>query len=115
MIKKHHRQGSTDPVAITLYSRGSPADITGYTSVALFLTSKDGAAVVEKATGGSGITVTDADVGEISVQFAEGDLLYAKEHYTGYVLVVDGSGNRAAFPENEEFYFVIRPRYSNDD
>lgn len=114
-IMKYYRQGTTDPVAITLYSRGAPADITGYTSVALFLTSHDGLALVEKATGGSGITVTDADAGAISVQFDEGDLLYAKAGYRGYVLVVDGQGNRAAFPEGEEFIFVMRPRYTNDD
>lgn len=114
-ITKHYRQGTTDPVTITLYSRGSPADITGYTSVAFFLTSRDGQALVEKATGGDGITVTDADAGAISVQFAEADLLYSKISYSGYVLVVDGQGNRAAFPEDEEFLFVMRPRYSNDD
>jgi hypothetical protein len=113
-IKKHYREGTTDPVNIILYSRGSPADIAGYTSVAIFLTSRDGSAVVEKATG-SGITINDAAAGDISVQFAEDDLLYANASYSGYVLVVDGSGNRASFPENEEFIFVMRPRYSNDD
>jgi len=114
-ITKYYRQGTTDPVSITLYSRGSPADITGYASVALFLTSRDGLSLVEKATGGDGITVTDADAGAISVRFGESDLLYSKVSYSGYVLVVDGQGNRAAFPEGEEFIFVMRPRYSNDD
>lgn len=102
-------------MSITLYSEGSVADITGYTSVAIFLKSQDGEALVEKATGGSGITVTDAANGVIGVQFGESDLLYAKRRYSGYVLVVDGSGNRSSFPEDEEFVFVIQPRYSNDD
>jgi hypothetical protein len=79
------------------------------------LTSHDGLVFVEKATGGNGITVTAAATGEISVQFGESDLLYAKGSYRGYVLVVDGSGNRAAFPEKDEFIFVMRPRFSNDD
>ena len=114
MSVKHYREGTTDPVNITLYSRGSLADITGYTSVAIFLKSADGATVVEKATG-NGITVNDAAAGDISVQFDEGDLLYANGGYNGYVLVVDGSGNRASFPEDGEFTFVMHPRYSNDD
>lgn len=114
-ITKHYREGTTDPVSITLYSNGAAAAITGYTSVAIFLKSNDGEALVEKATGGSGITVTDAANGVISVQFAEDDLLYAKRSYRGYALVIDGSGNRAPFPEGEEFVFVMHPRYSNDD
>lgn len=114
-ITKHYREGTTDPVSITLYSNGSAANITGYTSVAIFLKSHDGEVSVEKATGGSGITVSDAAAGEISVQFDEDDLLYAKRSYRGYVLVVDGSNNRSSFPENEEFSFLMRPRYSNDD
>lgn len=115
MITKHHREGTTEPVSITLHSNNAAADITGYTSVAIFLKSRDGLALVEKATGGSGITVTDAENGAISVEFVEDDLLYAKRHYSGYVLVVDGSGNRSSFPENEDFLFMIQPRYSNDD
>jgi hypothetical protein len=114
-IKKYYREGTTDPVNIILYSRGSPAPITGYTSVAIFLKSGHGSAVVEKVTSDGGVTVNDAAAGDISVQFAEDDLLYANASYSGYVLVVDGSGNRASFPENEEFVFIMRPRYSNDD
>lgn len=114
MITKYYREGTTDPVNIILKANGSPADITGYTSVAIFLTSMDGLAAVEKLTG-SGITVNDASAGDIDVQFAEDDLLYARGRYRGYVIVIDGSGNRASFPEDEEFVFVMRPRYSNDD
>lgn len=111
----HYREGTTDPVNIILYDNGSPADITGYTSVAIFLKSRDETVQVEKATGGSGITVNDAAAGDISVQFSESDLLYAKRSYSGYVIVVDGSGYRSSFPEDEEFVFVVRPRYSSDD
>lgn len=115
MPTKYYREGTTDPVNIILYDNGSPAVITGYTSVAIFLISADEAATVEKATGGSGITVNDDTAGDISVTFGENDLLYAKSFYKGYVIVVDGSGNRSAFPENGEFVFQMRPRYSHDD
>lgn len=115
MIIKYHREGSTDPVNIILHSNGSPADITGFASVAIFLLSANEQVTVEKATGGNGITVNDAAAGDIDVQFGESDLLYALGWYTGYVIVIDGSGNRSSFPENEEIKFVIRPRFSNDD
>ena len=115
MATKYYREGTTDPVNIILKSDGSPAVITGYTSVSIFLKSLDGVATVEKATGGSGITVNDDTAGDIDVQFAEDDLLYSKSRYSGYVIVVDGSGNRASFPEDEEFVFIMRPRYSHDD
>lgn len=115
MINKYFREGTTDPVNIILYDNGSAANIAGYTSVALFLKSADELTTVEKATGGSGITVNNAAAGDIDVQFDEGDLLYADGSYSGYIIVVDGSGNRSSFPEAEDFVFVMRPRYSNDD
>ena len=111
----HFREGTTDPKNMILHSDGAAADITGYTSVSVFLKSNDGTALVEKTTGGGGVTVNDASAGDISVQFAEGDLLYSKRKYSGYALVVDGSGNRTSFPGDKEFQFVMQPRFSNDD
>jgi hypothetical protein len=115
MIKKEYREGDTDPVAITLMDGEDPADITGYASVSLFLRSKDKQEQVEKATGGNGITVVDADAGEITVTFEEDELAFAKSRYEGYFIVVDGSGNRSSFPNDEEIAFVMRERLSGDE
>lgn len=108
------RQGTTEPVNITLMDGTSAANITGYGSVAIFLRSKDGAASVEKSTSG-GISVVSASAGTITVTFDAGDLLYSKDYYTGYILVVDGTGKRTYFPSNGEFVFKMLERFSNDD
>lgn len=108
------RQGTTEPVNITLMDGSSAANITGYTSVALFLRSKDDSLLVEKSTS-DGINVTSASAGTLTVTFGATDLLYSKDYYTGYILVVDGTGKRTSFPSNGEFIFKMLERFANDD
>lgn len=109
------REGDTDPIVVTLYDGQDPANITGYGSVSVYLRSIDGA-VQSEATTGSGVTVTGASTGEISIA-PDGlttPLAYSRESYYGYFVVVDGSGKRASFPSNGEFIISMLERFSGD-
>ena len=61
-----------------------------------------------------GISVTHASTGVISVSFGENDLLFSRKCYNGYIIVIDGTGKRSSFPNNEEFRFVMRERFTGD-
>lgn len=111
-----YREGTTEPIDITLYDGTTAANITGYTSVSLFLKSLDGASQSEASTADSGITVTSASAGTIKLHpsLLTSALLYSKEAYTGYIIVVDGSSKRSSFPSDGEFVFKMLERYSGD-
>jgi hypothetical protein len=113
MKEYQFREGDTDPIDITLYNGTTAAVITGYTSVAIFLRSEDGAAEVEGVTPASGVTVVDAAAGTIRFHpsAATGTMTYAKNRYFGYVLVIDGTGKRATFPT---FMIQMLERFAGD-
>lgn len=102
------REGTTKPIVISLYDGDSPAVITGYSSVTLYLKAGDGTTVTKTPT------VVTAATGSLTVSFAATDLLFSKVQYSGYIVVVDGAGKRTPFPSNGEFLFTMHPRYSND-
>lgn len=104
----HFREGTTEPVNITLYDGTTAANITGYGSVTIFLKADDGTEVEKTAA------VVDAAAGTITVTFGATDLLYSKTLYRGYVIVVDGAGKRTSFPSNGEIIFKMRERFSGD-
>ena len=110
----NYRQGTTEPVNVTLMDGTSAANITGYGSVAIYLRSKDGSVSVEKNTS-DGISVVSASAGTLTITFGASDLLYSKELYKGYIVVVDGTGKRSSFPSDGEFVFKMLERFSNDD
>lgn len=107
----YYREGTTEPITITLKDGTSAADITGYASVTIFLRSQDGATQTEAA-----LTVTTADSGIVSLD--PGDLttplVFSDGAYFGYIIVVDGSADRTSFPSNGEFLFSMLERYSGD-
>ena len=112
----YFREGNTEPVDITLYDGTTAANITGYSSVSIFLRSEDGTAQVEGTTPSSGVTVVSAAAG--TIQFvpasATGTLTFAKNLYYGYIIVVDGSSRRTSFPSDGDFVFKMLERYSCD-
>lgn len=108
------REGTTEPITVTLYDGTTAANITGYSSVALFLRAEDGTTISKTDGVGGGITVTTAASGLLAVSFGETDLLYSKRNYSGYIIVEDGTGKRSAFPSDSEFIFNVRERFSND-
>lgn len=112
----YFREGNTEPVDITLYDGTSAANITGYTSVAIFLRSEDGSVQVEGVTPSSGVAVVSASAG--TIQFvpaaATAALTFSKVSYSGYVLVIDASGRRTTFPSDGEFVFRMLERYTGD-
>lgn len=112
----YYREGTTEPLTITLYDGATAANITGYSSVSLFLKSADGAAQSEASTADSGIVVTTAASGIITLDPSKltTALLHSKEVYYGYVIVVDGTSKRTAFPNGKEFTIVVTERYSGD-
>ena len=107
------RQGTTEPLAVTLYDGAVGANLAGVAGIYLFLRSDDGATQVTKSTS-SGITVTTAASGIIALSFGATDLLFSKVAYNGYFIVVDGTGKRASFPNNNEIRIVMRERFSGD-
>jgi hypothetical protein len=107
------REGTTEPVNITLMDGSSAANITGYGSVSIFLRSEDGATQVEKTTP-TDVAVVSASGGTITVTFGASDLLFSKVQYRGYIIVVDGTGKRTSFPSNGEIVFKMRERFSGD-
>lgn len=111
-----YREGTTEPIDITLKDGDSAANITGYTSVALFLRSADGAAESEASTADSGITVTSASAGTIKLHpsLLSAALTYAKRVYYGYIIVVDSSSKRSSFPSNDNFEFRMLERFTGD-
>lgn len=112
----YYREGDTEPITITLMDGANSASITGYSSVSIFLRSSDGSAQSEASTADSGITVTTAASGIITLDPSKltTPLLYSKGAYVGYVIVVDGTGKRSSFPSNEEFEIRMRERFSGD-
>lgn len=112
-ITYHIREGTTEPIDITLKDGTDAASITGYSSVSLYLRSIDGTAEVEKSTT-DGISVTSAATGAITVTFGSTDLEYSKLKYNGYIIVVDGTGARSSFPSDGEFVFQMHERFSGD-
>lgn len=114
--KFDYREGSTEPITITLKDGTSGANITGYSSVSIFLRSSDGLVQSEASTADSGITVTTAASGIITLDPSKltTPLLYSKGAYVGYVIVVDGTSKRSSFPSNEEFEIRMRERFSGD-
>lgn len=115
-IKYSFRQGRTEPVTINLKDGTSAANITGYSSVSIFLRSADGAVESEASTADSGITVTTAASGEIALHPAllTNALLFSKERYFGYIVVVDGSSKRTDFPSNDQLEFIMLERFTGD-
>lgn len=111
-----YRQGTTEPIAITLYDGTTAANITGYQSISIFFRSVDGTAESEASTADSGITVTTAASGLIVLHPAllTNALLFSKGHYFGYIVVVDGNGKRSTFPSNGYFKFVMLERFTGD-
>lgn len=111
---KKFRQGTTDPLEITLLdSDGAAANITGYGSITIFLRSADGLVEVEKTTP-TDVTCATPSSGVVSINFGASDLLFSKASYNGYVIVVDGSGKRSSFPDDGEFVIDMLERYSGD-
>jgi len=110
------REGTTEPITITLYDGATAANITGYSSVSLFLRSLDGVVQSEASTADSGIVVTTAASGIITLDPTKltTALLFSKELYYGYIIVVDGTSKRSSFPSDGEFVFKMRERYSGD-
>ena len=117
MITYYYREGTTETITITLYDGASPANISGYSSVSLFLRSGDGSAQSEAVNSNGGITITTAASGIIALNpsLLTTPLLYSKEVYYGYVIVVDGTSKRSSFPSNEEFAIKMLERYSGDE
>lgn len=115
-IKYYFRQGTTEPITMTLKDGTSAANITGYSSVSIFLRSADGAVESEASTADSGITVTTAASGIIALNPAllTNALLFSKERYFGYIVVVDGSSKRTTFPSNDQLEFIMLERFSGD-
>ena len=111
-----YREGSTDPISITLYNGTTPADITGYGSVSFFLRSTDNSVQSEASTTDSGITVTTASAGAIVLHpnLLTSALLFSKVAYLGYVIVVDGTGKRSDFPGGDGFVFKMYERFTGD-
>lgn len=111
-----YREGTTEPIAMTLMDGTSGAVLTGYTSISIFLRSEDSAVQSEASTADSGITVTTAASGIIALNPAllTTALTFAKRRYSGYVIVVDGNSKRSSFPSNGEFLFNVLERYSGD-
>lgn len=112
-ITFNFREGTTEPVNITIYNGTTAANITGYSAVWIFLRSQDGATQVEKSTS-DGVAVVSASAGTITVTFGASDLLYSKGAYRGYIIVIDGSSKRSSFPSNGEIVFKMRERFSGD-
>ena len=112
----YYREGTTEPITITLYDGADAANITGYASVSLFLRSADGTAQSEASTADGGIVVTTAASGIITLDPTKltAALTHAKEVYYGYVIVVDGTAKRTAFPSGKEFTIIVTERYSGD-
>jgi hypothetical protein len=73
---------------------GTVVDLTGLT-VKFTMVDSAGTDVVAETT--SGVTVTDADSGEVQYTFSSGDVDTAGTFY-GYFVVIDGSSNRDTFP-----------------
>jgi hypothetical protein len=110
---KKFRQGTTDPLEITLMDGDSVANLTGYASITIFLRSADGLVEVEKTTP-TDVTCATPSSGVVSVNFAVADLLFSKGSYHGYVIVVDGSAKRSSFPDDGDFVIDMLERYSGD-
>lgn len=112
----YYREGDTEPIDITLMDGANSASITGYSSVSVFFRSSDGSAQSEVSTADSGVTVTTPSSGLISLDPTKftTPLAYSKGAYSGYVIVVDGTGKRSSFPSNEEFEIRMRERFSGD-
>lgn len=115
-VKHYYRQGTTEPITIYLKDGSTAANITGYSSVSIFLRSADGAVESEASTADSGVTVTTAASGEIALHPAllTAALLFSKERYFGYIVVVDGSSKRTTFPSNDQLEFIMLERFTGD-
>lgn len=111
-----YREGTTEPIDITLKDGSSAADITGYTSIGLFLRSGDGSHESEASSTDNGITVTSASAGTIQLHpsLLTSALLYSEKEYRGYIIVVDGSSKRSSFPSDGEFVIKMLERYAGD-
>jgi hypothetical protein len=73
---------------------GTVVDLTGLT-VKFTMIDSDGADVIAETE--TGVTVTDADSGEVQYTFSSGDVDTAGTYYA-YFIVFDGTGNRDTFP-----------------
>lgn len=115
-VKYYFREGTTEPITIFLKDGTSAANITGNASVSIFLRSSDGATQSEASTADNGITVTTAASGEIALHPAllTTALLFSKERYYGYIIVVDGTSKRTSFPSNDQLEFIMLERFSGD-
>lgn len=115
-IKYFLREGTTEPITVTLKDGTSGANITGYTSVSVFLRSADGAVQSEGSTADSSVTVTTAASGIVAVHpgLLSTALAFAKDFFYGYFIVVDGSGKRTPFPSDGEFIIKMLERFSGD-
>lgn len=110
------REGTTEPITVTLMDGTTAASITGYASVALYLRSADDAVVVTGTTAGGGVSVTTAASGIVAINPASlsTTLLYSKGYYKGYFVVTDGTGKLSKFPNGAEFEIHMREKYTGD-
>jgi hypothetical protein len=111
-----YREGTTEPITITLYNNDVAADISGYTKVSIFLRSADGGTQSEAATTDNGVVVTTAASGVITFHPSKltTALVYSKGAYYGYIIVEDSASKRTSFPSNGNFVFEMLERYSGD-
>ena len=112
-----YREGTTEPITITLYDNDVAADITDYDSVSIFLRSYDKSEQSEASTEDDGITVTTPASGIITLDPTKltKALKYSKGAYLGYIIVIDTEGLRTSFPSNGEFIVEMLERFSGDE
>jgi hypothetical protein len=73
---------------------GTVVDLTGLT-VKFTMVDSAGADVIAETD--TGVTVTDADSGEVQFTFSAAQVTTGATYY-GYFVVIDGTGNRDTFP-----------------
>ena len=110
------REGTTEPITITLKNNDLAADITGNTKVSIFLRSADMLVQSEASTLDSGIVVTTPSSGIITFHPPKltTALVYSKGSYYGYIIVEDSTSKRTSFPSDGEFVIEMLERYSGD-
>lgn len=116
MTEKYYmREGTTEPITVTLKDGTTGANITGYSAVSVWLRSADGT-VVSGTTAGGGVSVTTAGSGILAINpgSLSTPLLYSKNVYYGYFTVTDGTGKLSKFPNGEEFQIVMKEKYTGD-
>lgn len=119
------RVGATEPQTFTLRQTDpdtgvvSAVDITGYSSVSLFLRRKtDGGAAVTFSTGNGLISIAEAnpdlDAGETHGTFTPDEDSLAAGEYLGYFVVVDSTAARVVIPSADSLEVTALERFAND-